>query len=162
MQYTRSLNIFFALILTNVVIAQKVLTPTPPPVFEEEVFIRAEEMPRFPGCESVKDNDDERKKCSVEKLFQYIFTNLEYPEEAKKNGVQGTVVARFVITKDGKIGSVELLRDPGTGLGDAAKKVLLSMNTMPESWIPGRQRGNAVNVFYTLPIKFALEEGEKK
>jgi protein TonB len=146
--------------VSNILIAQQV--PPPPLPIEEEVFTVVEEMPRFPGCEEMKGDINEIKKCSAEKLFHYIFTNLKYPEEAKKNGVQGTVIARFIIQKDGTIGDVNILRDPGMSLGDEAKKVLKSMNTVPLKWIPGRQRGKAVNVFYTVPIKFELGTDEKK
>ncbi len=119
-------------------------------------------MPRFPACEAMQGDQADIKKCSGEKLFQYIFANLKYPEEAKKNGVQGTVIAKFIVQKDGTIGTIMILRDPGTGLGDAAKQVLRSMNSMPEKWIPGIQRGKAVNVYYTLPIKFELGSDSKK
>lgn len=152
--------IFLLMLMANSVNSQQVMSK--PVASEEAVFTVVEEMPRFPGCETMKGDQAEIKKCSGEKLFQYIFANLKYPEEAKKNGVQGTVIAKFVVKKDGEIGDVIILRDPGSGLGDATKQVLKSMNTLSEKWIAGRQRGNAVNVYFTLPIKFDLSIDDKK
>jgi periplasmic protein TonB len=148
------------MLMSAISFAQKVMPPSPSSN-EQEVFTVVEEMPRFPGCETMKGDQAEIKKCSGEKLFQYIFANLKYPEDAKKNGVQGTVIAKFVVTKNGEIGDIIILRDLGYGLGDAAKQVLKNMNTIPVKWIPGRQRGKAVNVYYTLPIKFDLGMNEK-
>jgi protein TonB len=128
MKFISQLSLLLYLILvSNIVIGQQKQTPLS---VEQEIFIVVEEMPRFPGCEGMQGSEPEIKKCAGEKLFQYIFTNLKYPEEAKKNGVQGTVIAKFVVQKDGSIGTVIILRDPGAGLGDAAKQVLLSMNAM--------------------------------
>ncbi len=148
------------ILVPNLCITQQI--PQPPASIEQEVFTVVEEMPRFPGCEAMQGDQADIKKCSGEKLFQYIFANLKYPEEAKKNGVQGTVIAKFIVQRDGTIGTIMILRDPGTGLGDAAKQVLRSMNSMPEKWIPGKQRGKSVNVYYTLPIKFELGSDSKK
>ncbi len=162
MKFVKLFSFFlFVIGVSNTSFSQQAPPPPPPPT-EQEVFTVVEEMPRFPGCEGMQGDYTQIKKCSAEKLFQYIFKHLKYPEEAKKNGVQGTVVARFVIQKDGTIGDVNILRDPGTGLGEEAKQVLKSMNAMPDKWIPGRQRGKAVNVFYTVPIKFELGTDEKK
>ena len=95
------------------------------------------------------------------KLFEYIYTHLKYPEEAKKNGVQGQVVLKFIVNKVGEVTKVEILRDPGAGLGEAAKEVVLSMNNMAERWLSGKQRNRPVNVWYTLPVKFSLDTTNK-
>ena len=122
---------------------------------EVEIFQIVEQMPRFPGCEELK-TLREKNKCSNQKLMEYIYENLEYPEAAIKNETEGRVVVRFTVTKEGAIENVKTLRDIGDGCGEAAKKVILSMNNMEQKWIPGRQGGRKVSVYYTLPVIFKL------
>ena len=73
-----------------------------------------------------------------------------------ENGIQGKVTLRFVVNKKGKISDVKILRDIGGGCGEAAAKVIRSMNNMPQKWTPGRQGGRKVKVYYTLPVVFKL------
>lgn len=123
---------------------------------------RSNSMPRFPGCEDFEGTDEQKAKCAEQKMLTYIYSNLKYPEDAQKHHVQGQVVLKFLIDSIGFISNVEILRDPGRGLGEAAKEVILSMNDMPKKWIPGRQRGKVVNVMYTIPVKFSLNDESKK
>ena len=141
--------------------------PPPPPVedlvsgtFGQEVFSVAEQMPRFPGCENM--SGAQRDDCSKKKMMEYIASNLKYPENAKKEGIEGTAIVQFVIGKNGKISSVNVLRDVNSTFGAAAKKVIESMNSMPESWTPGVQNGKKVNVSLTLTINFKLPDDEFK
>lgn len=113
----------------------------------------AEEMPRFPGCEDLEDSA-ERKKCSTEKLFEFIFQNLKYPELAKENGTQGTVVVKFVVKSDGSITKAMAVKNIGNGCGKEAVRVI---NAMPK-WIPGKQKGKLVDVEFNLPIKYRLDD----
>ena len=66
-------------------------------------------------------------------------------------------VLQFVVKEDGSVGDIDIKRDPGAGCGDAAKKVVNAMNNLPQKWTPGKQRGRAVKVLYTLPVKFKLQ-----
>lgn len=125
--------------------------PPPPPKKEAEIFRRVEEMPMFPGCEN-KPKDD-RKQCAEEKLLKFIYKNIKYPAIARENNIQGTVVASFVIEKDGSITDAKILRDIGGQCGDEALRVV---NMMPK-WTPGKQRGRAVRVQFNLPVRFKLE-----
>jgi protein TonB len=131
--------------------------PPPPPPAEEEIFKVVEQMPRFPGCENSGGSNEEKAKCAEGELLQYIYKNLKYPAIARENGVEGTCVIQFVVDKDGSVQNVKLARDIGAGCGEAAKKVVENMNNMSEKWTPGKQRGRAVKVYYTLPIRFKLE-----
>jgi TonB family protein len=127
---------------------------------KQNVLLRAEEMPRFPGCEDMSGTNEEKAKCSEQKLLQYIYSNLRYPNEARKAGIQGQCVAKFIVNTEGKIQDIRILRDAGGGCGEAVKQVILSMNDMPKTWIAGKQSGKAVNVVYTLPVKFSLADDE--
>lgn len=130
--------------------------PPPPKPVEDEIFKVVEQMPRFPGCED-KGTDKEKDDCAKGKMLEYIYKNLKYPAIARENGVEGQAVLQFVVDKDGSITDVKIARDPGAGCGAAAESVILSMNNMGKKWTPGKQRGRAVKVLYTLPVKFKLE-----
>ncbi|HHH54140.1 MAG TPA: energy transducer TonB, partial [Bacteroidetes bacterium] len=121
------------------------------------IFNTVEQMPRFPGCEE-KTDKEEKEQCSGQKLMQYIYSNLRYPESAIEKGIEGRVVVRFVIDKSGYVTDVKILRDIGGDCGTEVKRVIESMNALPEKWIPGRQAGQKVNVYYTLPVVFKLSK----
>lgn len=116
------------------------MEPEPEPVQEEEeeIFMVVEEMPEFPGGKQA--------------MIEFVYANIQYPEAAKKVGAEGQAVVRFVVQKDGNIGDVTIMRDPGHGFGEEAKRIIESM----PQWTPGKQRGRAVNVFHTYPIRFKL------
>ena len=130
--------------------------PPPPPEPEvDEIFKVVEEMPRFPGCDS--GSAEEKKACADQKLLQYLYKNLKYPAIARENGVEGRVYIQFVVERDGTVQDGKIVRDIGAGCGQAALKVVNDMNNLPQRWTPGKQRGKAVRVLYTLPVTFKLE-----
>lgn len=124
---------------------------------EDEEFKVVEVMPRFPGCENLEIDDMAKKKCADERMLQYIYKRLRYPMHARANDVEGMVVTQFVVTENGQIADVRLLRDPGARLGNAAQWIVNRMNYICEPWSPGIQRGKPVKVQYTLPVKFKLQ-----
>lgn len=126
----------------------------------KEIFNVVEEAPRFPGCEA-ESTEDAKIKCATEKMLQYLYTHVKYPLEAKNEGVQGKVVISFIVNEDGSISDAKIVREIGGGCGEEALKVVQSMNLMPEKWIPGKQKGKAVNVQYNLPIAFKLSNGSE-
>ena len=121
------------------------------------IFKVVDQMPRFPGCED-KISDKEKDDCAKSKLLEFIYKNLKYPEEARKNQVEGQVVLQFVITKTGTLENIKIVLEIGGGCGYAAKSVIETMNDMSQKWIPGKQNGQNVDVLYTLPVKFNLED----
>ncbi len=126
----------------------------------ENVYKVVEEMPRFPGCESII-SEKEKEDCAKNKMLEYIYKNLKYPHEAIKAGLEGQCVVRFIVNTDGNIENIKIVRDIGGGCGQAVLNVISGMNEMQEKWIPGKQGGNLVKVLYTLPIKFKLEDDAK-
>jgi TonB family protein len=135
--------------------ARPVVTiPPPRPVVEDgdEILPISEISPNFPGCEEIAD-DKERQSCANQKLLKFIYENIKYPAAARDIGIEGTVVVRFVVEKDGSITQAEVLRDSGGGLGDEALRVV---QLMP-AWHPGRQHGRPVRVRFNLPVKFKLQ-----
>jgi protein TonB len=124
---------------------------------EEEIFMIVEQSPRFPGCEDMDGSKEEKEACAQKKMLEYIYGNLKYPAIARENGIEGQVVIQFVVDKDGSINDINLVRNLEGGCGEAALKVVKGMNNLPQKWTPGKQRGRAVKVKYTLPVKFKLE-----
>ncbi len=115
-----------------------------------------EEMPRFPGCEHIEEMQ-ERKQCSQKKMLEYIYGEIKYPATDRALGIEGTVVVRFYIDTEGNVVAPEIVRDIGGDFGKEVLRVVRSMNDLPEKWIPGKQRGKAVKVYYNLPVKIRLE-----
>ena len=148
----------------NQMINTGIKPPPPPPNYSgqqrpliEEAFKVVEQKPRFPGCEEEGSTNAEKEACSRQKMLEYIYTNIKYPEIAKINGVQGMVVIRFIVEKDGSLSNLEIVRDIGAECGEEALRVVKSMNEMEQRWTPGHQRGHPVRVYYNLPVRFKLD-----
>lgn len=88
----------------------------------------------------------------IPSLLKWIANHIEYPQSALDNGIQGKVVLRFVVEKDGSIGDVIVARKVDPALDKEAVRVLKSM----PKWTPGKQRGKAVRSYFTLPISFTI------
>jgi len=123
---------------------------------EEKIWIIAEQMPRFPGCEEQAGTHKEKKVCADQQLLKYIYANIQYPQMAIDNGIEGFATISFVVGKDGSIRNAKILREPGGGCGKEALRVVKKMNKMGKKWTPGKQRGRPVEVQYTLPVRFKL------
>jgi len=139
--------------------------PPPPPPSpidqskypEDNIYFEVEEMPRFPGCEN-ESTKESIEKCATSKMYNYLYEHMVYPKKAQEKGIQGKVTVRFVVDSNGNVENAKILRDIGGGCGDEVLKVLESMNHLPEKWIPGKQGGKAVSVYYTLPVLFKMTD----
>jgi len=120
-----------------------------------DILMDVDIKPRFPGCEGAG-SISEKTICSETKMTDYIYHNLIYPSSAKENGISGTVVLNFTVLKNGVIDNVEVVREPGGGLAQAAIDVVKGMNNLNEKWIPAMKDDKPVSAWYTLPIKFRL------
>ena len=103
---------------------------------EDEIFKAVEQMPQFPGGEAA--------------LMEYIDSHIQWPPTAAC--AQGCVIVQFVVDKTGKIGEVKVVRSVDKDLDKEAVRLI---KTLPK-FIPGRQNGQAVAVWYTLPVTFKL------
>ena len=83
---------------------------------------------------------------------KYLSDNLKYPTQARRMGVEGTVIVVFVINTDGSIQDVEVLRGIGGGCDEEAVKIVKAA----PKWSPGKQRGKPVRTRMRLPIRFKL------
>ena len=119
--------------------ANKALTPLEAQDADSKIFDMVEEMPNFPG--------------GSKELMSYLVKNIEYPASAKKDGKQGRVIIQFVVEKDGSISDVKVVRGVDPSLDQEAVRVVKAM----PNWIPGKMKGNAVRVKYTVPVMFRLK-----
>jgi|GEM_PF-3836248 len=86
-------------------------------------------------------------------IYEYIASHVVYPEEAREAGAEGTVIATFVVRKDGSVGDVKILRSVHPALN---AEVFRMLNAMPPDWKPAKQKGKSVNFQYNVPVKFKL------
>lgn len=119
-------------------------------VMEDVPFAVIEDVPIFPGCEKVKKS--ERRDCFQKKIDQHIRKTFRYPEIAQDMGIQGKVYVTFVIDKDGSIININS-RGPDKNLTKEAERIIQALPKM----IPGKQRGKAVRVPFSVPITFRLQ-----
>ena len=105
----------------------------------KKVYNSVEQMPEFPG--------------GVAALMRYLQENIKYPSEAAKNDIEGRVIVQFIIDKTGEVEDVKVVRPVSEELDAEAVRVV---KTLPK-FEPGRQDGEAVAVWYTLPISFKLQ-----
>lgn len=106
---------------------------------KEEPFTYVEEMPSFPG--------------GTEDLLAFIADHIQYPEIAKRAGVEGKVLVQFVVEKSGEIDDIKVIKGIGAGCDEEAVRVC---KMMPK-WKPGRQNGKPVRVRMVIPFHFKLQ-----
>lgn len=106
----------------------------------EEIFQIVEDQPSFPG--------------GIGEFYKYVSENIKYPATAQRLDISGRVFVRFVVEKDGKPSQVEVVKGIGAGCDEEAVRVI---QNSPQ-WLPGKQRGQPVRVFMTVPIHFILKE----
>jgi TonB family protein len=87
-----------------------------------------------------------------EGLIKFLGKNLRYPETAKKAGVQGKVVVKFIIEADGTVSKPEIVKGVNKELDEEAIRVIKKM----PKWMPGQQQGVGVRTQQTLPLTFKL------
>lgn len=122
---------------------------------DDKVYSEVEQMPIFPGCDTSDKDQTEKTKCTNQNIIQFISENLKYPKEAKDEKVEGMVLTKFVITKEGVVDNIQIVNDIGSNCGQAARDVLNLLSDV-KGWAPGIKEGKKVSVQYTLPINFRL------
>lgn len=110
----------------------------------DEVFMVVEEMPEFPG--------------GKEAFTKFQLTNLKYPKEAITSNAEGKVVLNFIVTKEGKVDDIIVMRGIGYGCDEEAVKLMLNS----PDWKPGKQRGRLVNTRMTMAINFKMAGSDYK
>ncbi len=113
--------------------------PEPEVKKEEEIFVAVEQQAEFPGGQGA--------------LMKWLSQNVRYPETAQQNDVQGRVIVKFVVEKDGSIGTATILKGVDKDLDREALRVVKKM----PKWQPGKNNGVAVRSYFNLPVVFKLQ-----
>ena len=117
----------------------------------DTIFQMCEQMPEFPG--------------GIEGLMEFVSTNLNYPEQAKDNSIEGRCFVGFIVEPDGSVSNVEIVRGVASAYEEEKPKALAQqcdeeamrvVKSMPK-WKPGMNEGKPVRVHYVLPISFKLK-----
>ena len=95
----------------------------------------------------------------ISALMQSIASNVQYPEMAQKEGIEGCVYVKFVVEKDGSISNIEVVRSVHPELDKEAVRVV---NLIPNKFIPAKYNGEIVRSFFTLPLTFKLNDDYKE
>lgn len=103
----------------------------------EVIFIEPE-GPEFPGGEQA--------------MFRFMSANTKYPNKARRKGIQGIVYLQFLVKVDGTLSDIHVVKSVHELLDEEAVRVA----TLMPPWIPGKQDGIPVPVYYRLPFKFTL------
>ena len=114
----------------------------PKKVFTRKVYDLVDEMPSFPG--------------GLEELYKWIGSNVQYPEVARKNGIEGRVILKFIVEKDGSLRDSIVIHSVHPMID---REALRLVGQMPK-WNPGKRAGIPVRVRYCLPIKFKIGESK--
>lgn len=117
--------------------------PTPAASEDDTPFLIVDEMPLFQG----KDLNTFRS---------WLQSQIRYPAEALKRGIEGRVVLSFIVERDGSVSTIQLLQSPDRILSEEARRVVSSS----PKWTPGRQNGHLVRVRYMLPVDFSIPKKE--
>ncbi|HEX5001857.1 MAG TPA: TonB family protein [Bacteroidia bacterium] len=105
----------------------------------ETAYYEYEKMPEFPG--------------GLDELVRYLSKEIKYPNKARKNSVQGLVMVRFIVNKDGSVSDIKIVKSVDERLDSEAVRVVQNM----PHWDPGTQDGESVRVVFNLPIRFKLK-----
>ena len=112
---------------------------------DDEIFIVVENMPLFPGCSD--------EGCTQSNILRHISRNFKYPPMLKDYGIEGRVIATFVVNKKGKASDVQILRGLDKKIDDEVVRVIKSLPI----FTPGKQRNKPASVRYTVPINVQLQ-----
>ncbi|MDE6716934.1 MAG: energy transducer TonB, partial [Muribaculaceae bacterium] len=117
----------------------------PKPVVEEKheenkIFEAVEQQAEFPG--------------GMGALMKWLSNNIRYPEAAAQNDIQGRVIVKFVVERDGSIGNVTVVKGVDKDLDKEAIRVVKKM----PKWQPGKNNGVAVRSYFNLPVTFKLAQ----
>ncbi len=114
--------------------------PEPEKPKEDEVFVAVEQQAEFPG--------------GMPALMKWLSNNIRYPEAAQQNDVQGRVIVKFIVEKDGSVSQAQIVKGVDK---DLDKEALRVVNKMPK-WQAGKNNGVAVRSYFTLPVNFKLQQ----
>ncbi len=153
MRYT-----FLALFLTFQLAALAQTAPADTMIYE------VAEVAAYPLMKSCQPADhagwttDSIRRCAEAQLIALLARNIRYPEAARQNNTEGTVVVSFVVEPNGHMSQYKLLKDIGNGCGEESLRVLQALEEAGMRWQPGLAKGKPIRARQSLPIRFRLRE----
>ena len=109
-------------------------------LYDETIYLMMDELPRF-------------ENNGLEQFKKYVQNNLQYPQRAKKLGIEGRVFVKFAIDSAGRVVDTEILNSADSLLNKEALRVI---NSSPQ-WTAGRKDGKPVKVSYVIPVVFKID-----
>jgi protein TonB len=106
----------------------------------EKIYVVVDQQPQFKGGEKAR--------------AKYLVNEIQYPEEAAKQGIDGVVFVQFIVENDGTVTNIKIKRGVNELLDAEAIRVVQNM----PNWTPGMQNGKPVRVMVTMPIRFKLDK----
>ena len=104
---------------------------------EEPIFIAVDENAKFQGGD-------------INTFRNWLMTHVKYPETARKMGIQGRVIAQFVVNTEGNVEKVKILRSLEP---DCDAEVVRVIRNSPK-WTPGKKDGKNVKQQFVSPVIF--------
>jgi protein TonB len=134
------IRVFFIMIILSLMVIKPVsIFSQNNKTKNDQVYTVVETMPKYPGGQ--------------EALMDFLAKNIQYPQAAKEAGITGTVIASFVIEKNGNVSDIKILK----GLGSGCDEEVIRVVNLMRKWKAGKQNGKEVRVQYNLPVKFSLK-----
>jgi TonB family protein len=131
------LFLMVALFVTTIHSSKAAISRSVTDTIKERIFAHVERQPQFPG--------------GLQAFGVFLGNNIKYPADDAKNKVQGRVICKFVVERDGSVSNIEVLSTTTEAMGKEAVRVL----SLSPKWTPGYQDGRLVRVYYTVPINFS-------
>ena len=103
-----------------------------------EIYTAVDEQAQFPG--------------GMDAFYAFLTKNIQYPVQARRDNVQGRVIAQFVVEKDGSLSNIKI----ALGIGDGCDEEVVRVLKLSPKWIPGQQGGVVVRSQYAIPVNFVL------
>ncbi len=119
------------------------ITPTYTDAAGKVIYNKAEVDPSYTGGEDA--------------MMKYLNDNLSYPKDAEEKGVEGTVFVDFIVAADGSVREAVVTDAPGEEVDQSLRSEAIRVVTAMPKWVPGRQRGKAVDVKFSLPVTFLMK-----
>jgi protein TonB len=129
----------FEAVKEQVIVKEEPKEEEKPKPKEDEIFVAVEQQAQFPGGPSA--------------LNKWLSNHINYPASAAENDIQGRVIVKFVVEKDGKVGTAEIVKGVDRDLDKEALRVVKSM----PKWQPAKNNGVVVRSWFTLPVTFKLQ-----
>ncbi len=118
-------------------------------------------LPLLASCQPERHlgwTEDSIRRCAQNQLLSVLANNIRYPEAARQDNIEGTVVTGFIVETNGRISNIQVLKDIGGGCGAEAARVLQALDEAGLRWVPAQIQGKPVRMRQAIPLKFRLQE----